>query len=82
MEPSKKEIIKKIEDYLNGKINKEEVVNWASQALDRTTTNTNDLVESALMDLWSLHDEWGVNKEELPKILQELKAAEFRESRK
>lgn len=73
---TRKEIIQKIEDYLNGKISREETWKWASNIMHITKDGELDEdVHDAILSLYGLHDDeerFRTANEDLIKIKKEL----------
>ena len=69
MKITKKEIIKMIDAYLNGKKKKKEVAQWAISIIQRECFTVDEiLIEDALTTLTGLHDEndrWDTAPEDL-----------------
>lgn len=73
---TKKEIINKIEDYLSGRLSREDAWKWAIDIIHKTKEGELDKdVFDALLSLYGLHDEeerFRTAKEDLIKIKKKL----------
>lgn len=67
-----KEAIKKIDEYLSGKLKREEIVQWARESISHRDSPPD--VIGALATLWNLDTEerWRPNREEIIEVRDEL----------